>query len=222
MPKSLRILPVDYESPEDREADMNSLILRLERQGRLQTVQPIRMMRARTLYCRKLKQKSEVARAVGVTIGDLDRWIMMNDWDKLRHETEFKYYQRVSGIRQKAFPDIDSKHDQMFHNLESLIEDTVFRLKRDEKELEPKDLVALANASKTCMESRRTIHNKEGPVKRHVFSIEDPTLLNDFTNMVLDMTDTKQVESNGDIDSLKRIPFSESEDADIEMEKDDV
>jgi hypothetical protein len=175
------------------------------------------MLRARTLYCRKLRDKADVAKTVGVTVGDMDRWIMTQDWEKLRHETEFKYYQRVTGIRRKSIPNIDEKEDLAFHNLESLIEDTIFRIKRDEIEVPPRDLVSLANAMKICMDSRRTIHNKEGPAKRHVFQIDDPTLLNEFTGMVLDLTGAgKSV--NGDPQKTKQITYSE--DVELEDEKD--
>lgn len=151
----------------------------------------------------------------------MDRWIMTQDWEKLRHETEFKYYQRVTGIRRRSIPNIDEKHDQAFHNLESLIEDTIYRIKRDEVEVPPKDLVSLANAMRICMDSRRTVHNKENPAKRHVLEFQDATLLNEFTSMVLDLTDKgqKRVDVDGDIENLKQIPYS-IEDVDVEDDKD--
>jgi hypothetical protein len=223
MTKSLRIMPIDYESPVDREADMSSLIVRLERQGRLRTVQPIKMVQARALYCRKLRDKRTVAAAVGVSVGDLDRWIMTQGWDELRHKTEFKYYQRVTNIRRKAVPDIDAKHDLGFHNLEGLIEDTIHRLKQQDVTLPTKDLVALANAYKTCMESRRVIAKKEGPVKRHVLEMADPELFNEFAGALIDSIsngEPAQIQQ-GEREVIKQIPFT-IEDQDLESQKDNV
>jgi hypothetical protein len=224
MPTGLKIIPVDYRSPEDREADLRSLILRLERQGRCKTASPMRMLRARALYCNKFLDRAAVARAVGVTVGDVDHWVLVDGWEKQRHENEFKQYQKVAGVRRRVMPDIDEKHDRMFHNLEALLEDTVFRIKRDEIEMDPKDLVSLANAAKTCMEARRTIHKKEGPARRHVFELEDPTLLNEFAAMVMDLTSSGkarvEVEAS-EPEVIKQIPYS-IEDQHLEDQKDAI
>jgi transposase len=219
---SLRIFPVDYETPADREADMRSLVKRMERTGKLRTVAPAKMMHARNLYVTKLRSKRKVAKAVGVTLDVLERWIHQFAWDDLRQKREYQLYQKVSGIRRKAIPDIDQKHDQLFHNLESLIEDTIYRIKRDEIAISPRDLPALATAARICMDSRRTVHKKEGPVSRHVHELSDHSVFHEFASMLTDTVTSPKL-NRIDVDAaevVKQIPYRVAEDAELEDEKD--
>lgn len=184
----LRIVPVNHESKEARDRDAASLIRYLERTGECPTVKPYLMMRARSLYIRKLMDKRDVARAVKVEVGMLDRWIAQFGWEDLRREEEFRLFRKVAGVRKRILGEenIDEKHDLMFHSLEALIEDTVFRIKRGELECSVRDLTSLASAARTCMDSRRTIHRKEGSPTRHIHELQDGSLLDEFAAMLTD------------------------------------
>lgn len=200
---------------------MKSLIRRLQRTGNLKVVSPLIMMRARRLYVTKLRTKEEVCRECEIDKATLERWIFQFCWNELREKREYQLYQRVSGIRRRSIPNIDEKHDLMFHNLESLIEDTVYRIKRDGLTIPAKDLTALAGAARICMDCRRTIHKKEGPASRHVVELQDHSVFNEFAAMLTDVVSnpTMKIDVANPGEVMKQIPYS-VEDQEYEDQKD--
>lgn len=222
MPRfGIRAIDVGRNNEDITEQDMRRLIHRIERTGRIRTVTPLKQMQARRLYCRQFASKHDVSKKVGVPIYILESWVLQFGWDEIRAKTEFRLYQRVTGIRRRCIPNIDEKHDQMFHNLESLIEDTIFKLKRDDTEVDPRYLTALAQAAKTCMEARRTIHKKEGPINRHSIEVTEGGVFNEFAAMLVNatgkggLTDLKL----GQPEEMKQIPcVVEDQEYEVETE----
>jgi hypothetical protein len=190
----MRIVPVNEETKAQRLADQNSLIKKLERTGKLKTATQWRMFAARRAYVQDRLEKQEAAKAAGVSRKQLETWILMLGWDELREKREFELFQKVLDIRHKAIPDIDEKHDRMFHHLESLIEDTIHRIQRDETEVKPRDLSVLATAAKSCMDARRTVHKKEGQVSKQVVELQgDRSLFDSFAAMLQDTATKPQL-----------------------------
>ena len=216
----IRLEAIDRDTSADRSADLRSLIIRMERTGKLKTVKSLAIMKARALYVTKLRDKRDVAAEVGVDMPTLDRWIFQFAWDELRQEKEFQLYRKVSNIRRQSIPNIDQKHDQMFHSLESLIEDTIYRIKRDEIELNIKDLNTLSKAAQTCMDCRRTIHRKEAPASRQIIELQDQTLFNEFATMLQEAVTKPKPRITLDAkETIKQIPY-QMEDQELEDEED--
>ncbi|RMF65370.1 MAG: hypothetical protein D6746_00540 [Bacteroidetes bacterium] len=118
------------------------------------------MLKARHLYCTKFYTLAQVAKALKLPRQQVERWASIFDWHALRQKREFKIYQRINKIRKIAPPNIDVRHDQIFANLEGLIEDTVQRL-QNRDDVDPEDIKILVQSMKQVQESRRLIHKKE-------------------------------------------------------------
>ncbi len=72
------------------------------------------------------------------------------------------------------------------------------------------------------MDSRRTIHKKEGPVSRHVHELSDHSVFHEFASMLTDAVAKPKLDrletSSGEV--VKQIPYKLAEDAALEEEKD--
>lgn len=219
------IVPVNLNEPPPQQ--YKSLLWHLQHTGQVRLTKPMQMLRARKLYCIKLQDKRDVAKEIKVPLDIIDGWITQFGWDELRQKREFEIYQGVAGIRKKVLPNINEKHDLMFHNLESLIEDTVYRVKRSQgtdKEimLAPKDIATLATAAKTCMDQRRIIHSKEGKISKHVLELQDGTMLAQFQEMLTGAMDIeKKLAPPKEVEEIKQIPTRVVMDAEFEDDKDD-
>lgn len=182
-----KLIPRDTQRGDTSE-DTTSLIHKMERSGMAKFTNPMLMLKARGLYCRKMLDRATVAKQCGLNVSLVDRWIVLYGWEDERRQTEIKWYERVSTLRRTKL-DCDVRHDRMFQDLETLIEDTIARGRNEtdpNKMLEIKDIQMLAAASKTCMESRRKIHKKDAAEKitTQVLAIQGEGVFGNFANMM--------------------------------------
>lgn len=181
MPKRrLQLIPVDVQ--ERRTENFHALMQQLERSGNLRVINPAKMLQAKALYVRKMMSRRRTAKAVGVPLEVIDRWADSFGWDAEKKKIEFEWFQKVSEVRRKTV-DIDERHDQMFHDLETLIEDTL-RVMRKNNTATPRDISVLAGALRVTMEGRRTVRKMEGPATRKVIEFQNnPQLLEEFIEL---------------------------------------
>lgn len=216
--RKLRLLPVDV--VDDRNADMQQLIRQLERTGDLRIVAPAKMLQARTLYTKKMYSRKKTAKTVGVSLDIVDRWADSFGWDEERKKTEFDWFCKVTEVRRKSI-DIDERHDRMFHDLETLVEDTLRRM-RVAGDVNPRDLATLAGALKVTMEGRRTIRKMETGVTRKVLEFTaNETLFTEFMELVAETASPEAVPAPPRQITAAVAPVIHASAEDVEFEEQD-
>jgi len=137
----------------------------LKRLGDIKDIPSRVLLKARNLYVTRMMTAGNVALELKISKKQVLTWADMFDWHSMRKEREFRIYSRVSKIRSRIAPNIDTRQDQIFATLEGIIEDTANRIANaDQGAVDIDDIKSLVSAMKTVQDSRRLIHNKKSKV----------------------------------------------------------
>lgn len=221
--RRFQLVPLEEESIDI--SDYEALKEALTVAGNTQVLQPAQMLKARNLYCTELLDKHIVAERLSIPINQIDHWIAIFGWNIARENREHRLFEKIANIKRKVVPDIDTKHDLLFHNIESLIEDTIYHYTQSDTLPEPKDIGTLTSAAKTCMESRRLVHKKEGHVSKKVIEFQNSGLVDQFAEMLTGLLGKGQAQISDTVrEEIKLITPTKitSEDNLHEQEADDV
>lgn len=213
LPVSAGVVLEPVDTKHDHDADTVNLLRRLERNGDVQAVAPHKIVLGRNMYVKKFYSYAKIARQLEVDKSIVMRWATAFNWEEEKEREQFEQYQKISSIRKRTI-DIDERHDRMFQNLETLVEDTLRQFQNGDVDVEVKDLKTLADVASKCMESRRTIHKREQSRTTVVSELQANGVFDKFASMmesaVLDEpNELKQIEVKVLDNEPKRIVHAE-------------
>lgn len=134
--------------------------------------------RALRFYVRDGRDVVWIARVVGVPAQVVGRWREAHGWDRARelHALGQMREAAASILKAQGGDDHAARHDELFMQVEDLVQGQLARLQRRSK-VPAKDLVALTGALERCLRARRLIRGEVGALSASVRGMDEDSQL---------------------------------------------
>jgi len=155
-------------------AKYKSLIEYFRATGQIQNIERAQLYRAKHLFVTKNWTVEKIAKSLELSPSIIQRWVILFQWEEEKTKRLTELVVKANLFATKRGAGLDERHDRLLGTIESIAEQMLQRHQDGEDQLSPSDLQRLATTIRGSMDGRRTIHQKENPVKRTILQIEAP------------------------------------------------